>query len=207
MSRRPLGQQRVWSRRNPDDAVRPLPFLWPWRAKAFYPGVDDPRKKLALLKAVWTGSRNYAALLDALHIVTHADIPCAWVTDAARKSIAKPADVSRWWRRHARDLLDIIRAEAFAEGRYDSTREVRLSRDEAAQFGVERLRGTPAATSVDALKKLLTRMRANDARAFGRYYLGAGSVYWEAKYFLRHSTPESQALYKKFRHRAAVRRQ
>ena len=53
--------------------------------------------------------------------------------------------------------------------------------------------------------KLVSAMKRNDARAFGRYYLYAGSIHWDTKHFTRYSTTERSRLIWKWRHRAAVR--
>jgi hypothetical protein len=199
------GQSRVWSKASKSGDARPLAFLWPWQSKPFY-AHEDPAKKLASLEEIWRGSRHYGAVLDALYVIGETKIHCAWVLEVARDAIRQAHHVSRWRAQHLRDLIDVVRAETFEEARYDADDfSERLSRDEACQFTVEYLRATPAATTPEAVRTLLTRMRRRDQVAFGRYYLPAGSVQWREKYFSRRLTPARAELYQRYRRRAAQR--
>lgn len=195
MSRRPR-HQRTW--RRPQQG-----WCWPWQLKAYYAD-DNVEQRLALLQRVWIGSRNVAALSDALQIISEAGITCQWVTTAAREMLSTPSELAQWSKQHRRDLMDRVRQERFDEGR-DQEYGLGLSRIEAADYVVEALQATPAATTRAAMLKLVSTMKRNEARAFGRYYVGAGSAQWQAEHFPWHSTPAHQALVWKWRHRAAAR--
>lgn len=179
MARNSRGRQRVWS-----SEQEPLSFLWPWIAVPYYPHEAVP-SKLYRLERIWSMSGNYAAVIDALYIVNAAGVQCPdWAAEAARRAIAAPEPVARWKVKRQKDLIDVVRASTFLEARYDSENgRALLSRDQAAEFTVEWLRGSSAATTIDGLKRLLSRMRANEKRAFGRYYLAGGSLWWRKKYF------------------------
>jgi hypothetical protein len=85
MSRRSRGHQQTWTR----SKDRPCPFLWHWRSTPLHSWEDLP-ERLASLNCIWTGSRNYGAVFDALQIITEADIPCLWVTKCVRRSETRP---------------------------------------------------------------------------------------------------------------------
>ena len=90
----------------------------------------------------------------------------------------QPYGATAWGKRYKRDLLDVVRALRYDEAR-DSDGGLGLSRTEAAEYAAQSLRGTPARTTGAAVLKLISRMKANHERAFGRYYLYGGSIAWE----------------------------
>ena len=200
MSRVPRGHQRTWIR---EKGYRPCPFLWPAQTRLQYRGIDA-LEHLNRLERVWNGSRNLAALSDALQLITAENIPRRWVTEAASDAIRKPDDVKRWAKRRRRDLLDVIRAMYYEKGR-DEQDGLGLSREESAEYAVDWLKGTPAATTVPAMLKLISRMKNNHARAYGRYYLGAGSMFYIDKLVPPGITDNRSLAVLKWRHRAALR--
>ena len=122
----------------------------------------------------------------------------------ACEAIRNATEVKGWIKRHNRDRLDIVRAQRFEEAR-DAETGLGLSRTEAAAYAAESLRGTRAATTPAAVLKLISRMKRNHAKAFGRYYVGADSLHWEAHHFRERLPSEDNALIWKWRHRAASR--
>jgi hypothetical protein len=199
LSRGRGGRQRVW-KRDPRES-----FLWPWRDRAFNPGVDDPDQTLERLRRIWSGSGNCAALADALVVASETGIACPlWLITASLQAITNPKRIHEWWRRHFRDdLPNIARAIEFEFAR-DSDNGLGLSRREAAQFAADRLVGTVAATTPSAVDRLVVRMKAEHARHFGRYYLGAGSIHWESKHLSRMRRHDVEFIMK-WRHRSAKR--
>jgi hypothetical protein len=201
MARGRTGHQRTWKR----DSGRS--FLWPWRDRAFYPGVDDPTKRLDQLRRIWqeSGTGHFAALLDALLIVRDAAVQSpAWVSAAALDAVVRHEHAAWWWRRYReRDFPDVARAMEFEFAR-DPEDGLGLSRAEAAIFATESLAGTIAETSPRAVEKLVGRMKVEDARQFGRYYLCAGTIRWQGKHLPRLRRDTEFIL--KWRHRAALRK-
>lgn len=209
MARNSLGRQRVWSR-NDGRADEPYPFLWYAQGEGsiVFGTAAAAQRRLDLLERVWAGSRNYSAVFDALAVVGHrGDIVCpAWLLRAAREAIKKPEDVARWKRQHLRDILDSIRLSTFSNFRYGEEGKELVSRDEAARYTADLLSGTRAATTKDVVLKLVSKMKRNDARAWGRYYLGAGTLVLESKIIHENgTTPKHLKVYREWRRRAAQR--
>jgi hypothetical protein len=172
MARWTRGHQRTWTQS--DD--RPCPFLWPWRSTPLH-SWEDLRERLGELNGIWTRSRNYGALFDALQIIAENDVSYPWATSAAARAIGDTRQLKAWEKQYSKDLRDVVRAEEWQWARSaEDDGGLGLSRSEAADFAAEWLRGTLAEMTGAAVLKLLSKMKRNDARAFGRYYLCNGLI-------------------------------